>query len=62
MNPDADASDRLFTFRTVVMLFCGLAVLGLAGYLAWCTSAPQKSPAPPTSVQVPATPSTPTIP
>jgi hypothetical protein len=62
MNPAETQDERLFTFRTALMLFCGLAVLGLAGFLAWYTSAPPQPAAPPPVVRAPETPAAPTIP
>jgi hypothetical protein len=62
MNPAETQDEPLFTFRTALMLLCGLAVLGLAGFLAWYTSAPTASAAPPPAVQAPETPAAPTIP
>jgi len=57
MNPAETPDDPVFTPRSALMLLCGLAVLALAGYLAWRTSAPAAAtptPAPP--VETPAIP------
>jgi predicted ribosomally synthesized peptide with SipW-like signal peptide len=47
MNSEADPSDRLFTLRTVLILACCLAVIGLAGVLAYFTSSRADAPASP---------------
>ena len=57
MDPAETTDDPFFTPRSALMLLCGLAVLALAGYLAWRTSAPAAAPptpAPP--VETPAIP------